>query len=326
MRRSLCTTQAVVLAAGRGTRLGDLTTDRSKAMLPVVGKPLVGRVLERLWAAGLRHFVVVGGPVDVELAAYCRDKEAQLLSERGSLSYVIQDEQRGTAHALACAASSIEHEFVLSACDNLVGSDFVVRLVTCLKGIGADGIMALLRMSPEQLQHSGAVERTAGNRVRRIIEKPPPGSTASDAGSIPLYAFEPRLLDYLDVPVSSRGERELQSAIQALIEAGGDVRGLFAPGRRTVTDAEDLLALNLHYLDQRRDTALQTALPADVTVSPPVRIERGTEIGPGCTIGPRVYLESGSRVGKGVVLRDAVVLRGTVVPDGAEVVGRLRGP
>ena len=56
--------QAVVLAAGRGTRLGHLTAHRSKAMLPVLGRPLVGRVLEGLWAAGLRRFVVVGGPED----------------------------------------------------------------------------------------------------------------------------------------------------------------------------------------------------------------------------------------------------------------------
>ena len=119
--------QAVVLAAGRGTRLGHLTSRRSKAMLPVAREPLVGRVMERLWAAGLRRFVV-GGEGD--------------------------------------------------------GSDFVAQMLACLAETGADGVLALLRMSPERLQHSAAVELTTGERVRHIVEKLPPGSTESDAGSI----------------------------------------------------------------------------------------------------------------------------------------------
>jgi NDP-sugar pyrophosphorylase family protein len=82
--------QAVVLAAGRGTRLGSLTARRSKAMLPVTGQPLVGRVIERLRAAGDRDLVVVGGPDDQELAEYCKEQ-----------SYVIQTERRGMAHAEA---------------------------------------------------------------------------------------------------------------------------------------------------------------------------------------------------------------------------------
>ena len=318
------TMQAVVLAAGRGTRLGRLTIQRSKAMLPVAGEPLVGRVLERLRVTGLQRFVIVGGPDDEELVQYCRDQQS------GSLSHVVQTERRGMAHALACAAPLIDQPFVLAACDNLVASDFVAEMMACLETTGADGVLALLRMSPERLQHSAAVELTTDGRVQHVVEKPPPGSTKSDAGSIALYAFRPRLLEHLDVPVSSRGEQELQSAVQALIDAGGDVRGLFAPGRQTVTRPADLLALNLHYLahDERGggEPALsavdpvQVSLPPDVTLLPPVRIEAGVQIGAGCVIGPRVYLEAGCQVGEGAVLRDAVVLRGGVVPDRAEVV------
>jgi NDP-sugar pyrophosphorylase family protein len=300
--------QAVVLAAGRGTRLGSLTARRSKAMLPVTGQPLVGRVIERLRAAGDRDLVVVGGPDDQELAEYCKEQ-----------SYVIQTERRGMAHALACAAPLIHGSFVLIACDNLVASDFITAMMAHLEESGADGVLALLRMSPERLQHSAAVELTEGGRVRRVVEKPLPGLIESNVGSIPLYAFRLPLLHYLDVSVSPRGEQELQSAIQALIDAGGDVRGLFAPGRRTVTRPADLLALNLHYLDQGIGVEVQVSPPPGVTLTPPLRFEAGVEVGAGCVIGPRVYLEAGCRVGEGAVLRDAVVLRGSVVPRGAEI-------
>lgn len=315
--------QAVILAAGRGTRLGYLTAQRSKAMLPVAGQPLVGRVLEQLSAAGLRRFVVVGGPNDQELPAYLSSRIPESRTSESRIPYIIQRERRGMAHALACAAPLIDGPFLLSACDNLVDSGFIARMMAYLKESGADGVLALLRMSPERLQHSAAVELAMSGRVHRILEKPPPGSTESDAGSIPLYAFRPRVLDYLDVPVSPRGEQELQSAIQALIDAGGDVRGLFAPGRMTVTRPDDLLALNLHYLDQGCAAEMGTSLPPDVTLTPPLRIEAGVKVGAGCAIGPRAYLETGCRVGEGAVLRDAVVLRGGIVPDGAEVVGAI---
>jgi UDP-N-acetylglucosamine diphosphorylase / glucose-1-phosphate thymidylyltransferase / UDP-N-acetylgalactosamine diphosphorylase / glucosamine-1-phosphate N-acetyltransferase / galactosamine-1-phosphate N-acetyltransferase len=310
--------QAVILAAGRGTRLGRLTAHRSKAMLPVLGLPLVGRVLEGLWAAGLRHFVVVGGPEDRALADYLHSG----VVAPGAVSYVVQPERWGMAHALSCAAPLIEGAFMLVACDNLVSNDFVAALVSHLSETGADGVLALLHMSPEKLQHSAAVELTAAGQVRRIVEKPPPGSVQSDAGSIALYAFGPALMNYLDVRVSSRGEQELQDAIQALIEAGGEVRGLFTTGRRTVTRPADLLALNLYYLDQSVNVEVQAALPSDVELIPPVRIEAGVRVAGGASsiLGPRVYLESGCRIGTGVVLRDAVVLRGSVVPDGSRVI------
>jgi NDP-sugar pyrophosphorylase family protein len=311
--------QAIVLAAGRGTRLERLTTHRSKAMLPVAGHSLVGRVLEQLSAAGLSRFIVVGGPDDQDLA-----RETRLFRRTGfpDLSYVIQPEQCGMAHALACAATQIDGPFILCACDNLVSSEFIAEMMVHLRETTADGVLALLRMPPEQLQHSAAVERTPSGRVRRIVEKPFPGS-GGDAGSISLYAFRARLLEHLDVPLSLRGEQELQSAIQSLIDAGGDVRGLFAPGRRTVTRPADLLTLNLHYLDQGIATGIQAPLPTDVTLTPPVRVEAGVQVGARCVIGPRVYLEAGCRVGERAVLRDAVVLRGGAVPDGTEVVGRI---
>jgi NDP-sugar pyrophosphorylase family protein len=319
--------QAVVLAAGRGTRLGHLTTRRSKAMLPVAGQPLVGRVMERLWAAGLRRFVVVGGVDDRELADFAREQESRLFSDKSDrrdnargIAYAVQSQRRGMAHAVACAAPLIDGPFLVNACDNLVASDFVAEMLACLAETGADGVLALLHMAPERLQHSAAVELTASGRVRQIVEKPPPGSTDADAGSIALYAFSPRLLDHLDVPVSPRGEQELQSAIQALIDAGGKVRALFAPGRQTVTRPTDLLDLNLHYLDQGGYLQLPGSLPSDVALTPPLYIEGGVEVGEACVIGPRVYLEAGCRVGAGVFLRDAVVLRGAVVPDGAKVV------
>ncbi len=314
--------QAVILAAGAGSRLGRLTAHRTKAMLPICGRPLVGRMLDRLNEAGFRRVVVVGALHDAELAAYLERRRAGLPPE-AALELAWQPQKRGTADALACAAPFLEGPFLLTACDNLVKGDYLARLGAELARTGAHGVLGLLPMTPEQLQHSAAVDLGPGGRVRRIVEKPPPGSIDSPLGSIFVYAFSPRLLRHLDVPLSKRGEREIQDAIQALIDAGGVVRGLVAPGRLSLTRPADLLAINLIYLERGPRTVISAPLPPDVNVVPPVRVEAGVQVGAGCSLGPRLYLEGGCRIGPGARLGDAVVLRDGVVAPGQRVTNQV---
>lgn len=94
----------------------------------------------------------------------------------------------------------------------------------------------------------------------------------------------------------------------------------------TLTCPADLLALNRYFLRHDPTCAtIEAGLPGDTTIIPPVRIEAGVELGPGCRIGPEVCLEACSRVGAGATLRRAVVLRGAVVAAGAVVAGVVLG-
>jgi NDP-sugar pyrophosphorylase family protein len=95
------------------------------------------------------------------------------------------------------------------------------------------------------------------------------------------------------------------------------VGGQFVEERLTVTDQHDLLLINRRFL--RRDPAcatIESDLPGNVTVTPPVRIERGVSVDTGCWVGPEAYLEGGCRVQLGAVVRRAVVLQGATVVAG----------
>ncbi|MFQ5856474.1 MAG: hypothetical protein ACE5LU_12615, partial [Anaerolineae bacterium] len=125
--------------------------------------------------------------------------------------------------------------------------------------------------------------------------------------------------------LSPRGEYELQDAIQMLIDRGGKVRGLLTDSRLTLTDASDLLAINRHYLldgDQRPHLAPYTVGPNTQLITP-LRIEPGTTIGADCVIGPRAYIERDCTIGSNATIRDAVVLRGAVVPSGSTIEGQV---
>ena len=310
--------QGVILAAGQGSRLQPITLTRSKAMVPILGKPIVERVMEHLLANGVDDFVLVISPDDRHISRYFRH-ESEIEAD---VRFVYQHRRLGMANALQCAAPLIDDDFILSACDNLISPEYVGRMMGAYRAEPApNAVLALLPVEPERRGAVGIVEMD-GPWVTRIVEKPRPDEAPSDISSLPLYCFSRGILAYLDqVHPSPRGEYELQDAIQMLIESEGRVRGLMAPQRLTLTSPADLLALNCHYLLNGNDKPQL----APYTVGPntrlftPLRIEAGTVIGQGCTIGPNVYIERNCRIGAGVTLRDAVVLRESTVADGATV-------
>lgn len=310
--------QGVILGAGKGSRLGPLTRDRSKAMLPVTGVPIIERVMNDMASCGIDDFVVVAGAGDDELARH--------FAGRRHVRIVTQPTPTGMADALACAAPLVTDDFMLSACDNLVSRTDMGRMLGVWDtGRTTDAVLALAAVPAERVGRSGIVEM-AGDRVRRIVEKPAEGEAPSNIASLPLYCFRRAFLDYLaGVAVSQRGERELQDAIQTLIDDGGVAGGVHFAERLTLTEPADLLRINLEYL--ARGWVAPSPSPA-VTgegsrLVPSVVIGAGTTIGAHCRIGPNVYVEGGARIGDGAVVEDSVVLRGSRVAEGAVLEGQL---
>jgi NDP-sugar pyrophosphorylase family protein len=166
-----------------------------------------------------------------------------------------------------------------------------------------------------------------GQTIQRIVEKPRPEEAPSTLSSLPLYVFDPDILDDLPhVQPSPRGEYELQDAIQRLIERSGRVTGVLIDRRKQVTNAADLLALNLHYLGEMPEPSVVepgALIAPGVTLHPPLRIDAGVRVGTGAVIGPHVYAEAGSQIGAGAAVREAVILRGAVVAGGDVIQGEV---
>ncbi len=314
--------QAVILAAGRGSRLNPITIKRSKAMLPILGKPIVARVIESIAACGLRDFILVVNSKDEDIVRYFR-QQSDLDVE---ITFVHQPERKGMADALQHAAPRLTQDFILSACDNLVSGQDVQRMVAMWRSQPQpNAVLTLMKVPPEQIRKSGIVS-LQGELVTHIVEKPDPDQAPSDIASLPLYCFSRKLLDYLPlVKPSPRGEYELQDAIEMLIQHDGGVRGCMVQRRLTLTTAADLLAINQDYLRNGSTNPLKlSAIAGDGTrFVTPLYIEDGTRIGSGCVIGPNVYIEGEVQIGNDVVLQDAVVLHGSIVPSGAIITNQV---
>jgi len=311
--------QAVVLAAGMGTRLRPVTADRSKAMVPVLGRPLVERALLPFVENGICDFVFVISPEDSEITRHFTERTSLDITAR----FVIQEERLGTAHALGIAAPFLSGRFAVSACDSLVDESHVRALLA--EGDGPDAVLSLLDVEPEMLCRSGVVELD-GERIRRIVEKPSRENAPSNTVSLPHYVFSPRLLEILpSVEPSVRGEFELQDAIQGLIDGGRTVIGVRAAKRFQVSSPEDLLELTRRLFSDGSESFRigPDAVSPGMALVEPFHIEPGTVLGDGCEIGPEVYLESGCYIGDGAVVRRSVVLRGGRVTGGETVEDRV---
>lgn len=304
--------QAVILAAGRGKRLHPITYQRSKAMLPVLGKPIVQRILEAIASAGVSDFVLVINPADHELKHFFQER-IQIGME---VRFTEQSEPRGMAHALSCAEPLIRGDFLLSACDSLLPqADYASLLSAWQAPPPPAALLALLLVQPEEVSQSATVQME-GVRITRIIEKS--AIALSNLISLPVYLFDRRIFSYLArVPLSPRGELELQDAIQSLIDHQELVRGVLVSNRLNLTSASDLLALNLRFLQAEYPQRVSATAQVDrrVTLCPPYWIGDNTVIGEGCRLGPNVYLESDCRIGKGCVVANAVLLRGASLED-----------
>lgn len=310
--------QGVILAAGQGSRLQPITLTRSKAMVPILGKPIVERAMEDLAANGIHDFILVVSPDDRYITRYF-GRESEIEAE---IRFVYQQERRGMANALQCAAPLITDDFILSACDNLISAEHVGQMLqTWQTSPRPNAVLTLMPVESERLGSVGIVEMN-GPWVTRIVEKPSPEEAPSNISSLPLYCFSKHILEYLpQVPLSPRGEYELQDAIQMLIQRDGQVRGVMVYHRLTLTSPADLLAINCHYLlngNDRPQLAPYTVGPNTQLITP-LRIERGTVIGRDCTIGPNAYIERDCHIGDGVTIKNAVILRESVVSEGAIV-------
>ncbi len=117
--------QAVVLAAGEGQRLRPFTVTKPKVMLSIADKPILQYVIEALAQNGIRDIVVVNGY-----------RKEQILDFLGSgeqfgvnITFVTQEKQLGTAHALLQAKGVIDNEFLVLPGDNLIEAGTIAKFL-----------------------------------------------------------------------------------------------------------------------------------------------------------------------------------------------------
>ncbi|MBV9491055.1 MAG: nucleotidyltransferase family protein [Verrucomicrobia bacterium] len=232
-------THAVILAAGRGTRMRELTEEIPKPMVRVAGRPILERIVTGLASAGIQRILIVVGYRKSAITAHFGDG-----SRFGArINYVEQKTPDGTGRVVTLAQPFTgSSPFLLSYGDILVDPAFYPRLMELGE---ADALLSIRRST--DVSKGGAVYLNAASEVIDLKEKPNPQEVAStpwyNAG---IYAFRQSVFPYIArLQPSPRGEYELTDAIRAMVHAGEKVRTVEITGDwADVRDPEVLAELN----------------------------------------------------------------------------------
>lgn len=321
--------KAVVLVGGEGTRLRPLTLSVPKQMLPVVGQPMIERVLGHLARHGIDEAVLsLGYQADAFTEAYPDGRAAGI-----ALSYAVEPEPLDTAGAIRFAAeqAAVDDTFVVVNGDVLTDQD-LSALIAFHRDRGAEGTIALSPVSDPSA--FGVVPTDDEGRVVAFVEKPPRDQAPTNLINAGTYVLEPRMLER--VPAGRRVSIERET-FPAMVRSAS----LFAL-------ADDAYWLDLGtpaaYLQAHRDLlsgsrgeppapgarrlgerAWASGVPeVQGTVAAPAWLGDGALIDEGATVGWSC-VGAGCVVERGATVTDSVLLDGARVAAGSSVAGAVLG-
>jgi bifunctional UDP-N-acetylglucosamine pyrophosphorylase/glucosamine-1-phosphate N-acetyltransferase len=196
---------AIILAAGKGTRLRPHTNTTPKPLLPVQGRPILDWIIGAL--PPVERLVVVVNHLAEQIEAYLT-KQAHVRK----WATVRQAEPRGTGDALmACKGKVAAEKVMVLNGDDLIGRADLAALEAVPMGILAHAVDA-----PESY---GIIFRNPDGTLKEVVEKPK-GLTPPQLANIGGYMFPKSVFD-LTLPLSPRGEYEITDAVSQLAAKGG---------------------------------------------------------------------------------------------------------
>ncbi len=267
--------KAVLPVAGLGTRFLPATKAMPKEMLPLVDVPSIQLIVEECVAAGIEEivFVTARGKSAIE-DHFDRAPELEALLERrgktedlarvrrptelARYASVRQAEARGLGHAVLCARDVVGDEpFAVVLGDDLMDAPVpgVGQLIAQYERLGT-GVIALKEVPPGQ-EHlygiaDGERDGARGMKVKRLVEKPAPGTTSSRLAIIVRYVLPPEIFGILaETPPGRGGEIQLTDGLATLCARRG-LYGLEVEGERfDVGDRAGYVIAMAHYALKR---------------------------------------------------------------------------
>ena len=300
----------VILAAGRGTRLGPVGGVWRKALLPVGPEPLLAHHMRSFAAIGTRRFVLVVDPEGGEIERVAGLVAAEL---GATVAVVVQAEPHGIGHATLLARPHVgEAPFVLVLGDTYYETRDLRSAAADVASGRRSAVLSVRVVADDALiRRECTIAIDDRGTVQAIVEKP--REILSRWKPCGVYFFGPRIFAALEAtpPSALRGEVELTDAIQVLVERDGNV------GTRetvsldlNVTFPADILEANRMWL---RSQGLDTYVHPAARVAAPADLRHAV-------------VSAGARVGAGARLDSVVVFPDAALPAGATVEGALVVP
>src|SRR3954451_19670031 len=270
--------KGLILSGGKGTRLRPITHTSAKQLVPVANKPVLFYGLEAMAEAGIRQVGIIIAPETGDEIRTAVGDGSQFGLE---VEFVVQGEPLGLAHAVLTAGTYLgDSPFVMYLGDNLLQGG-IVELVQAFRANEPD---ALILLTPVPDPENYGVAELDGDRVVRLVEKPPTPPT--DVALVGVYMFTPAIHEAAEaIEPPGRGELEITDAIQHLVDSGLRVEPHVVRGWwKDTGQLEDILEANRLILEDIEESVegelIDSRVEGRVVIAAGAKLERSTVRGP----------------------------------------------
>ena len=306
---------ALILAAGKGTRMWPLSENTPKPLLPLGGLPIIERQIQELKKVGVENLYILIGYRMKEISDYLKGRELDV-----KITYIVQEQQKGTGHAVNQAKGKIKGSFYCLNGDIVINAENLERL-----GNNEDKLTMMVTKVADG-SNFGVVESKNGYLVS-IIEKGISGECVINAG---IFLFNEKIFTAIDgIGKSIRGEYELTDALGSIsdqihiIEYQGQWKDIGNPW--------ELITANEEYMKDKFDN-IEGIVEDYVTIKGNLNLGKGSIlksgtyiegpvwIGENCIVGPNAYLRSGTvlcgknKIGASTEVKNTIFLKGAKAP------------
>jgi NDP-sugar pyrophosphorylase family protein len=310
---------AVVLAGGEGTRLRPLTDDLPKPMLPVLNRPFLDFLIERLVSVGVTKIILaVGYKPEPLVERYGRGQGFGV-----EIDYTVEDSPLGTSGAVRAVLPQLTETFLVLNGDVVTSVDLRSMIDEHVERREFATIAIHEEDDPSRF---GVVQVDGEGFVMRFLEKPKGPRFPSKLVNSGVYVLEPEALRFVPEDGPSMFETDL---FPNMLRMNMMVHSYMWDGYfLDMGTAESYLAVNRDFLSGKapawHDPTSDVMEGDGASVSPSATVTGPTVLGPGCVIEDGATVEgsvlwSDVRVGRNARVRGAVLGNGVNIDSGATI-------
>lgn len=307
---------AIVLAAGFGRKMFPYCDTRQKCAIPVANKPAIRRLVEQLVSAGIKQIAVVVGYLENQV------RHALFGIDGAHITFVRQDEQAGTAHALLCAIDELGDEQIgerfLVAYGDLVIADGwaqeMIRRHESTQPIASALVQPIGQLDPREWICASVKD----GKLANILGHPRSGVTHRLVGAfifhrdaIKYIRANPGIMRSVQVGVMPPVEAELAQSLQMMIECGEEVQAVEAFGFAVDLDKPwHLIEATMHVVREMSSRLERSIIHPSAKVSDGAEVMGNIVVEDNCVIGKGVVIQGDAWIGSGTSITTGAILRG----------------
>lgn len=301
--------KAIILAAGEGTRLRPFTETMPKVMLPVANKPILAHVVDAVYKSNITEIIMVVGYKKEVIMEYFNNYHPDI-----NITYVTQEQQLGTAHALQHAQEQVTDTFLVLSGDNIIDHPSISTLINT-----PDEYAMLIKENPQPSKYG--VVTVEKNYLKEIVEKPQ--LEMGNFISTGIYKLPTSVFNDIE-SYANQGIYGLSFVIQHLLNRNETIKTLQAKTWMDIVYPWDLIQVNAAMLQHLKPHQTGT-IEKGVTIKGPVSIGKDTTIyagsyitgpviiGEGCEIGPHACIFPSTAIGNNTVIHPFTTIRDSVI-------------